>query len=61
MAENRTTQTAWLAQNLPNLKGINFPFNYVLHLQHSSIQKCQILGCKSTANPVITELKTSVA
>ena len=61
MAENRTTQTACLAQNLPNLKGINFPFNYVLHLQHSSIQKCQILGCMSTANPVITELKTSVA
>ena len=61
MAENRTTQTAWLAQNLPNLKGINFPFNYVLHLQPSCIQNCQILGCMSTASPVFTELKTSVA
>ena len=61
MAENRTKQTARFAQNLPNLKGINFPFNYVLHLQPSCIQNCQILGCMSTASPVFTELKTSVA
>ena len=50
MAENRTKQTARFAQNLPNLKGINFPFNYVLHLQPSSIQKCQIwAACQQLA------------